>query len=91
MKKTVLIVSLVLFVVGCMMVPVKTASQTPPIKQKVVAKAPVVDSNSSATNSGPVIFSHERDDTTYIWDPATNCFHYMLDGKRVDMPQGWRH
>lgn len=99
MKKTVLITSIVLFVVGCVMTPVKTASQankpTPiPVQVKsVMVKPPVVtDSNSSTTtNSGPVIFSHEREDITYIWDATTNCFYYTLNGKRINMPQGWRH
>lgn len=103
MKKTVLIASAVIFIVGCTMIPMKTASQdSPPVKvvkpapaapkQVVMAPVPVTDSNSSTTtNSGPVVFSHEHEDTTYIWDPATNCFYYILNGKRVNMPTGWRH
>ncbi len=96
MKKTVLIPSAVIFIVGCTMLPIKTASQVKPIPVKIIKPVlvkPVTTENNSSTttNSGPVVFSRDREDITYIWDEKTNCFYYIMNGKRVNMPAGWRH
>jgi len=97
MKKNILAASIVIFVVGCTILPISTESQVTEVPMKMPdslgeTRPVVTDSNSSTTtNSGPVIFSHEREDIVYIWDSSTNCFYYMLNGVRIDMPTGWRH